>query len=407
MALPWREVNAVDTARVAEELGLVKARERHKWGCPACGSSDSLHRWPARFICFAGCDWRFYSNVDLAAVVLQVEPIDAMRFLAERFGIPIPDWAPGDGRTRGEFSPPPPPRPRLPTEQEVNLAALAALPNPRFPPALYRDLVGRLSLTPLGRAYLGQGGASLPADVKPRGLDAHFAERYGFRSLDTEDQWTDLAMYLAGHYRSEELRAAGFPLYTPEELEQKRLPTTLKRARVPWGGRRPMIVIPYWHDGQLVGIRFNNYGAPRDPDTGKAKEMRYLSLPGVAPDLPFNADAIGASYIHVVEGEYNAFTLLMPPYRQDAIGLPGAGVWKPEWTTRLSGAKRLIAWYDEDRAGKKAVERLRATLVEKFGEAWTAERLHAIVQPRDPNDLHQARELRKVLIEAPWRARSF
>jgi hypothetical protein len=43
--------------------------------------------------------------------------------------------------------------------------------------------------------------------------------------------------------------------------------------------------------------------------------------------VPYNADARLRSVVHWVEGELNAHTLSLPPYRQDAEGFPGADAW--------------------------------------------------------------------------------
>jgi hypothetical protein len=101
-ALPWDDVNARPSGDVAGLLGLAKARERHKYACPACDSSDALHAYPSTggrgggFTCWS-CN-RSFSNVDAAAVRWGMEPGDACRELAGRLGIVLPE--PGTAPTR-------------------------------------------------------------------------------------------------------------------------------------------------------------------------------------------------------------------------------------------------------------------------------------------------------------------
>ena len=85
----WERVKAVDAERVAELLGLERARERHKWACPKHGGSDSLHSYAADkgggFYCFA-CGEHF-SNVDLAAIAWNVDAGEACERLAQALGV--------------------------------------------------------------------------------------------------------------------------------------------------------------------------------------------------------------------------------------------------------------------------------------------------------------------------------
>ncbi len=85
----WERVKAADAERVAELLGLERARERLKWACPKHGGSDSLHSYAADkgggFYCFA-CQEHF-STVDLAAIAWNVAPGEACERLAQALGV--------------------------------------------------------------------------------------------------------------------------------------------------------------------------------------------------------------------------------------------------------------------------------------------------------------------------------
>ena len=103
--LPWDDVNAIDAVEVADRLGLTKAkRERGKYGCVSCASSDALHAYPrgrghgGGFYCWS-CNTSF-SNVDAACAVWGLDAVGACRQLAESFGVLIPDAGPPN-RLRG------------------------------------------------------------------------------------------------------------------------------------------------------------------------------------------------------------------------------------------------------------------------------------------------------------------
>ncbi len=211
LPLPWKEVNARESQRVAELIDLPKRErsERRKWGCPFCGSSDALHAYPgpgAGFSCWSACGagrpkgCRGYSNADVAAAHWRVSAEDGCRRLAALLGVLHEDPV-SPRRSRRWRSPvaradagAPPPR------QEANLAALERIPGARHPPVLYGDVLRVLSLTERGRRYLSG-----------RHLDSAAAAEYGFRSIDGPAGWRALAEHLLGRYRAEELTAAGFP----------------------------------------------------------------------------------------------------------------------------------------------------------------------------------------------------
>jgi hypothetical protein len=111
----WERVKAADAERVAELLGLERARERHKWECPKHGGSDSLHSYAADkgggFYCFA-CGEHF-STVDLAAIAWNVAAGEACERLAQALGIPTADNRPSRMPQAARSAPPTIRRPRL------------------------------------------------------------------------------------------------------------------------------------------------------------------------------------------------------------------------------------------------------------------------------------------------------
>ena len=149
MSVPFREVNReLSGLRMAQEVGLTSARERHKFACVTCDSSDALHAYPGQgegLYCF-GCGTSF-SAVDLGAAVWGLTPVEACHRLAERFGI-RPDslarrWSSGPARAHGARH----------TAQEAEPADVR-----HFRAEVYGYLVGSLCLGAVGRAYLeGRG----------------------------------------------------------------------------------------------------------------------------------------------------------------------------------------------------------------------------------------------------------
>jgi hypothetical protein len=388
LPLPWREVNSRESQRVAELIELPKRErsERRKWGCPFCGSSDALHAYPgpgAGFSCWSACGasrpkgCRGYSNADIAAAHWRVSAEEGCRRLAALFGVRCEE--PVSRHHRRWRTPARADVPAPVSRQETNLAALERLPGARLPPEVYRDILRVIRLSQRGRRYLGG-----------RHLDPAVSAEYGFRSIDGPDDWRILAEHLMRRYRPEELAAAGFP-----KSETGEAPIVL-----PFGGRLPALVIPFWRAGEIVGVRMRNV-LPNDP---RYKHNRYRTLAAAKPPWPYNADAFDSSTLHVCEGELNAETLRQ--LGESAIGVYGAGIWLDPWTAALADAEEVVDWHDATdprRAGDRGAEALRQRLVAAYGEEWTRRRWRRMVTAADPNALHQAGRLVRILRGRPWR----
>ena len=382
MGLPWNEVNAADSQHAAELIGLPRLPrgERRKWGCPWCGSSDSLHAYPGvrgGYGCWGACGsgqpngCKGYSLIDVARAHWGTSLPETCRRLADLLGIVYDDGPRLSPSRRQRPAPPRLPRERV-SEQERNLAAVKDAGG-RLPPVIYADLLSRLRLTDRGRDYL----------ARVRKLDADAAARYGYRSVDGERSWTRIGVYLGATYGENELRAAGFP------LDHERGGVTL-----PFSGRLPALVIPYRFAGEVVGLRFRNLL----PDRPEYKSNRYRSLTAAKPPWPYNADALGEGVVYVIEGDLNAETVRQ--YGEFAVGAYGAGMWQGHWTPCLARASRIVAWFDAtDRlgAGDRGVLHLRRSLVEVFGAAWVAERWARLLTAADANELHRRGRLAEVL----------
>jgi hypothetical protein len=193
--------------------------------------------------------------------------------------------------------------------------------------------------------------------------------------------------------RDEELAAAGFPRETTDGNT---------RIILPWGWwNRPLLLLPYRDEHDVLAIRFRNL----DPalKTARTDDPKYLTLRAASPLWPFNAAALrGIGTIHIVEGELNAYTLAEPPYRVAAIGTPGAGTWRDEWSTALAATETIVAWYDDDKAGRRGAQRLYESLSAAHGEAWVIRRWRTMIVTNDANQLHQERRLGRLLRDRPW-----
>lgn len=344
--------------------------------------------------CHSGCGtggdgvdlWR---RVHFAALDEKAGRLAALRDLAPRAGVVL-DTRPGDRpvvrAAPRVLRPPRQPAPRgdvlLPADVAAALAQLRAeghVPTPA--PTLYASVLAALPRTAAGDAVLAA-----------RGFDPAAAYAAGFRTVDDAEGWATLERVLLAEALPAECMAAGFR-YEPKDATQ---PTRLRVC--PWWPPVPALMLPYWHRGAVVALRFRATTA----ETPKAG--RYRSLAGADVVAPFGADALddcANQVVHVVEGELNAYTL--HTYGRRAIGLPGAAAWRPEWTPPLRAARAVVAWFDEDAAGTKGRTRLADALRDAFGPLWLAQR--AVTRPlppqRDVNDLHRAGLLARYLETVP------
>lgn len=227
--------------------------------------------------------------------------------------------------------------------------------------------VDGMTLGPKGREYLAG-----------RGFRPDNAAGFGFRSVEDARAWRALVAQLAESYTLEELTAAGVPV------------------TLPLAG--PCLVIPYHtRDGAVWSWRLRSL---------EGKE--YRSLTGDVLPEPFNApdleDLTAADTLHVVEGEMNAYAITLTGAR--AVGLDGAGKWRPEWTRAVSAAGKLVLWYDNDPAGEKGYTRLVEALLPVLGRSGVRERVRRVrinaPDAKDANDLHRLGRLRPLMESAPW-----
>jgi hypothetical protein len=337
--IPWREVRrALDGPRIAADVGLRPARERDKYGCVACDSSDALHVYRNGAKCYS-CGWSG-SAIDLAAAAWRIEPREACRRLAEQYGVqPDPMYR----RT----SPAPRSRP--------SRAGADAL---RHRAEVYGELVARTTLGTDGRAYLAARG------IAPALADAH-----GIRSAESPAAWRTTWAELERAHGADAMASAG--LWRDG------------RAWYPWGGRVPAIALPYLsRDGQVEAVRWRRID--------DAAERRYMAPLGAGARIPYRAEAVDGPRplrLVVAEGELDALALVQAGY--DAVGLGGATpsadvlAWLAD---ALEDAEAVALWTDSDDAGDGAVDRLAAALAERYGAGWVREHVTRWRATADPAD---------------------
>ena len=297
----------------------------------------------------------------------------ALRELAPRAGVWLDDAKGARGPERTSVAPPPLPKKSTgksteppPPDPCAALRLEGMVPASRV--AVQRAVcVEGMTLGPMGRDYLAG-----------RGFRPDNAAGFGFRSVEDARAWRQLMGQLAESFTREELAAAGVPV------------------TLPLAG--PCLVIPYHtRDGAVWSWRLRSL---------EGKE--YRSLAGDVLPEPFNApdleDLTAADTLHVVEGEMNAYALTLTGAR--AVGLDGAGKWRPEWTHAVSAAGKLVLWYDNDPAGEKGYTRLVEALLPVLGRSGVRERVRRVrinaTDAKDANDLHRLGRLRPLMESAPW-----
>ena len=312
-----------DWLQALETRGWKGRRSGQEWKgpCPRCGGHDRFHVAPGSKVSVVAHCRHDCSFSQLSEAVLGAGRPQRNEVAAS-----------GDGRTG---------------ERDLDRSALNAA-------GLAKALVDRLTLQWQAAGYL-----------EKRGLDAARLEKYGWRSVIPIDAWRSLADLPAQY---------GWPRWTDGSA---RWPLQIDRGRA--------LVIPLRDRARrLVGVRFRSERKWREE-----RERKQLSAPkaiGLAgvPPLLYGADALGrpqGSIVHIAEGEIDAESLRQ--HGAAAIGVPGASIWRKEWTEWIHELKprRVVIWFDGDEAGEKGGRRLQETLAD-----YQVYRL-INVNERDVNDL--------------------
>ena len=398
----WDRVQAWALAHLvtlAREYGGVELNRAGRAPCPIHkGDHPNFSAEDGKgfhcFTCGAAGD-----GVALVAALTGRERLDVLRELAPRAGVVLEDHTPESRRLRARARVQRTHAATTPaTKTAVNQRATQEPPSdplaalradgmvPSLAPVVHRAVWDALSLTRNGADYLQR-----------RGLEPGAARAYGFRSLDGPRAWDEVRALLEASFTPEELEAAGWwGHYTKDPADMP------PHVWMPWAGRVPALLLPYWYRGELVGMRF------RRLDTNDAPKIMSLKGAGARFALPFNADALDDSAgaeLHMCEGELDAFTLHL--YGLRVVGLPGANVGttpNAAWLAPLAEVGRVVTWYDDDKAGHTGVQTLAVSLATRWGRAWLAERGRVVtLHDDDVNGCHQRGALADILTRAEWR----
>ena len=322
-------------------LDLAAARERNKYGCPACGSSDGLHVYASGvfcYVCRAGA-------VDVAAAAWRCEPREAAERLLDR-----PAELPRESLRQHRRSE----RRAVHVDGPALAAAVAeALAGAPLPVDAWEWLRGR---------GLAPDAAPLPSDlfgVAPNGWRA-FAEVLSAAGASASDL---TASGLVAGWRG----AFGWLIALYRDPEGKPNAVRLRAVTPP---------PPSWKG--------------RPPAGGK-----WANLCGCSPAWPWRCERVAAARTVVVaEGETDCMALELASAGAPGLvvlGVPGATTWRDEWAELLDGAERVCILADDDDAG----ETLAAAVARSCGRAepWQVKRAGA----KDACDLANAGRLRTAL----------
>lgn len=329
------------------------------------------------------------SGVDLVAILTNRDRLDVLRELAPRAGVYL-DTSPAARRGSVQspsVSPvssprvkPAPPPPWWETECEALRADGMTLASAA---EMHTLMFAALTLGPMGRAYL-----------ETRGFDPDDAHAYGFRSIESVADWHRVDAVLASNYLRAERGSAG--------LAADQLP--MRYA--------PALVIPYRHQEGRSVVRFNCR------TMSPTEERRYCKPSGVKSDLLFNLPALDeltdAHTLHLIEGEFNGYTLHCYGERAVSFGSATIGAEMLTALDRLApticAAGRLVLWFDDDDKGNSGFRKVCEVLARHLSaDAWDAKvhqqriKKEHDADAKDANDLHLKGELAAILENAAWR----
>lgn len=371
-----RALRGLPCADLAPDLGLAKSRERGKWSCPLCGSSNGLHCYTAGrgshcYSCGADLD-----AIELVRAALGLDFPAGVRWLCERQGWHLDD-------SPSLTSPSPSPR----------YAAPVRAPDAPIWAPLWRGFERRAikdGATPERAAQLAT--ASLAAAVRglwrdlldllpdqPSRLLAIWCERRRLPGdLVSWAGWRACGGGLWGELVRELMRERGEELLAAAGLVRAGEPF----PRPPRGCE--LVLMPYW-----LGEAFND--APGDAvDTLRFRLMRpdltrdLYSLPSPDPDgwTPSHArpawHSPSAPYLlsaahkarkltspdaplYLCEGESDCLALWASGAA--AAAAPGATAWRAGWASQLAltspdAPRAVILLTDGDAAGTRFVDTL-------------------------------------------------
>jgi hypothetical protein len=325
----------IPASEVAPMVGLAKARERHKWACPACNSSDALHVYQGQgkgAHCFS-CGESF-DSIGLAMKAQGYVFPDACKWLGERFGVEVEGDVPSSIRRRPTM---PTAKPETVFEFFDRMAEETSLALIRRDARKCLEWIWRkCSLSDSSAAYL-----------ESRGISRELADHVGIRSM-TGDQWRHLHTRIAQWPRGPEvLKAAGLIHPTWKTIYPS--------------PRGETLVFPYWlDDGGIDTLRFRQIGGGHKmlslcrTECGIASpKAPFLGYDGEDSDKSMYQAGRDMGFLFICEGELNALSVLQ--CELPAVASPGASIWQEQWCQPWRGIEKIIILLhgDEDKGEGK------------------------------------------------------
>jgi DNA primase len=111
------------------------------------------------------------------------------------------------------------------------------------------------------------------------------------------------------------------------------------------------LLLPFWLNGECLGLAARNISWQGPGDGGK--ELTISN-----PVVPFNADVLLAptAEVYICEGVIDCLSLMELGF--PAVGVPGAGRFRPEWVPLFDEAKEIFVVFDNDSAGRQGTDRI-------------------------------------------------
>lgn len=323
---------------------LEPARQRYKYACPACRSSDAAHAYDDHLLCFS-CG-KSFDDIELVRVVKGIGFKEAVAWLGKEVESD---------------------RPHTPKKRVSKVAEHEYLASAKEPAQAWAFIGDKLKHKPLSDAAC--------AFLEARALDPELCYRLGVRCV-TRTQWDGLRSALD----DEALRDAGI-------LHK---------------GKHGDYMHPHYKGAWLLFPYRDGVNFP-EPDhiwqtvrhrTIEPHAVKCMSAAGSqAMPLPYLGEHITDDVVWIVEGETDALSIWQAGGQ--AVGAPGASVWRwshlvEEW---LGSGKRVIVVGDGDQAGQEFAARVaKPHGTQVVARLWPA--------GMDANDLLKAGELTELIQSA-------
>lgn len=404
---------ALPLADLLPALGATKGRERGKWSCLVCGSSDGLQLYSdGHAHCYASCAsgrdaldlLGAVYGADMGAKVRAGAQLARIDYEGERAaflgreperGAPAAPSLPAPVRRAHRGAPR--------WEQLADDAELLGHQRPdaeQFASAQLKDEARAVLVWMRGQVVELDDWAARWLEGE-RGLDPQMCLAFGLVSC-TAPRWRELVHAAAGRFGADVVKVAG--VMRAEDGEHHREGDPF--PRVP-----RFIIMPNVIEGgaALDALRFRN-PAPSSPHL---KALALLNPAALTPGLSWALErpyletwALEMARTHdlplyVCEGELDA--LSMWQMGRPALAAPGAKSWRAGWCASWAGLSRVVVVADQDaRAGAELAQSIGAAMVGELGRdearrllggTGTARRARAGSGYKDPNDLLRAGEL--------------